>query len=328
MSVFPTQYSVLKASALKDYLSEFYNVVFTDVKFLIHNVSDTYLLWTAENRFVFKIYRDAHRSKAEIMGEVELLRFLHNNGAAVSVPIQSSLGDFLIPFNAAEGIRSGVLFSYAEGEVKPVMTDKQLQAVGTEMAKLHLLSSKVQLRYPRREYSIETTLRRPLEVLKPAFDNLEDEYQYLKDTCDSVERELRKLDLDGFSHGYCQYDFLPKNFHFDSEDKLTFFDFDFAGPGYLINDIASFYIHFFLDVTYKKLTRDEAERAFGIFLDAYRKLKPVSRQEIESIRLFGFGFWMFYFQFHFEHFDDWSNFFFTPRFIRERVNLFKAWMEY
>ena len=123
-------------------------------------------------------------------------------------------------------------------------------------------------------------------------------------------------------------DFLPKNFHFEGNESLTFFDFDFAGEGYLINDIASFFIHYFLENIYGKMTAEEAKQRFSIFLESYKNIRNVSGQEIKSIKYFGFGFWMFYFKFHFEQYDDWSNLFFNDRFIKGRVALLKQWMEW
>lgn len=43
------------------------------------------------------------------------------------------------------------------------------------MAKLHLISETVQLSYPRKEYTIYTMLSHPLKVIKPAFDELQEE---------------------------------------------------------------------------------------------------------------------------------------------------------
>lgn len=328
MSIFPTQYSVLSAKALKGYLSEQYDIEAENCQLITHNVSDTYRVETALDNYIFKIYRDAHRSYDEIMGEMELLDYLYANGASVSYPLKSASGNWLIAFNAAEGTRYAALFSYAQGENVYLMSDKQLQLVGTEMAKLHRLSSIATLTYPRKNYTIESTFLRPLEVIKPAFVGMEEEYRYLVEMADLAVNEIGKLDKGHFGYGYCQYDFLPKNFHFEGEDRLTFFDFDFAGQGYLINDITTFYIHFFLDVYYGKLTRAEADRCFDVFLQAYRACKPVSDEEISAIRYFGLGFWLFYFGFHHENFDDWSNFFYTPTFIKGRIPLIRKWMEY
>ncbi|WP_116787032.1 phosphotransferase [Flavobacterium psychrotrophum] len=328
MTIFPTQYSVLSAKALQSYLAEQYGFAVIGCQLITHNVSDTYLVEAASAKYVFKIYRDAHRPYNEIMGEMELLDYYEKNGASVSYPVKDISDKWLQSFNAAEGIRYGALFTYAQGKNVYMMSDKQLEMVGTEMAKLHILSSSAVLNYPRKKYTIATTFTEPLKVIQPAFKEMEEEYNYLVAIAADAVHELSKIDTSNFSYGYCQYDFLPKNFHFDGEDKLTFFDFDFAGEGYLINDITTFYIHFFFDVYYGKLTREEADRSFNVFLEAYRKVKPVSKDEISSIRYFGLGFWLFYFGFHQENFDDWSNFFYTPAFIKSRIPLIKRWMEY
>lgn len=328
MSVFPTQYSVLSAKALQTHLSVQYGFTVTNCQLITHNVSDTYLIENATDKYIFKIYRDAHRSYNEIMGEMELLDYFYEHGASVSHPLKDVSGKWLQPFNAAEGTRYGALFTYAPGKNVYIMSNKQLQQVGTEMAKLHILASSAVISYSRKKYTTASTLIEPVKVIKPAFKGMEDGYSYITEIAALAADELSKLDTSHFSYGYCQYDFLPKNFHFDEEDKITFFDFDFAGQGYLINDITTFYIHFFLDVYYGKLTREEADRCFNVFLEAYRKVKPVSNQEIEAIKYFGLGFWLFYFGFHQENFDDWSNYFFTPVFIKSRIELIKKWMEY
>ena len=328
MTVFPTQYSLLAAKALQERLSKQYSFVITNCKVITHNVSDTYLVETIAEQYIFKIYRDKHRSHDEIMGEMQLLEYLHKNKASVSYPIKDASGNYLQEFNAAEGIRHGALFTYAKGENIYLMNDKQLKLVGTEMAKLHQLSSKVELDYTRKKYTIASTLQEPLKVIEPVFKGLKPEYDYLVEIAELAVQELSKFDLSSFSYGYCHYDFLPKNFHFQGENQLTFFDFDFAGQGYLINDIMTFQVHFFLDVYYGKLTRNEADRCFSVFLEAYRKTKPVTDDEIKSIKYFGLGFWLFYFGFHQENFDDWSNSFFTPNFIKSRIPLIKNWMEY
>lgn len=328
MTIFPTQYSVLSAKGIKTYLEENYSFGIISCKLIIHNVSDTYIAESKDEKYIFKIYRDAHRSVEEIKAEVELLITYKENGASVSFPLKDVSGNYLQSFNAAEGTRYGVMFSYAKGKPMYVLSDRHLELIGKEMAKLHLISETVQLSYPRKEYTIYTMLSHPLKVIKPAFDELQEEYKYLCETTQQVIDDMSKLDTSNFSYGYCQYDFLPKNFHFESDGKLTFFDFDFAGKGYLINDITTFYIHFFLDVYYGKMNREEADRSFNVFLEAYRGVKPVSNEEIKSIKLFGYGFWMFYFGFHHENFDDWSNFFYTPNFIKSRIDLFKKWMDY
>jgi Ser/Thr protein kinase RdoA (MazF antagonist) len=326
MKIFPTRYSLLSATALKEALEGHYGLKDMTCRLLIHNVSDTYLLEGPSSKYIFKIYRDAHRKVEEIQGEVELLKILQTQGAQVAYPIEDVSGNYLQSFNAAEGIRYGVLFSFAQGAVVYDLNDDQLMTLGAEMAKIHNITSGIELKSPRLIFSLDALLVNPLKTIAPAFAGLEDEYLYLQETSKKVLKNLNTFNLSSFGYGYCHFDFLPKNFHFN-DANITFFDFDFAGKGYLINDVATFFAHYFLQVMHKQISEEEAGRAFHVFLDGYRAVRNLSDEELKSIPYFGFAWWMFYFEFHYEHFEDWSNFFFGPKFIKERVALLQSWDE-
>ena len=328
MKIFPAQYSTLSAIALRYFLTGQYGLGEISCRLLIRNVSDTYILEGGSNKYIFKVYRDAHRKLHEIQAEVELLNILFEGGAAVSYPIKDAEGICIQEFNAAEGTRYGVMFSYAKGEVVYNLSDEQLITVGREMAVVHNITAGLELSHFRKGYTIDTTITRPLKIVEPAFKNLGHEYAYLNETALRIIEKLKSFDLSAFSYGYCHYDFLPKNFHFYTDNHLTFFDFDFAGKGHLANDIVSFYIHYFLEATYNKITRAEAGRCFGVFVESYRKVRPLSDAEIKAIGCLGFAFWVFYLGFQYENFDDWSNSFFGDKFLKERVGLIKKWVDW
>jgi len=326
--VFPTQYSVLSSAAIGDHISHHYGLKILNCRLLIHNVGDTYLLVAETEKYIFKVYRDAHRSLNEIKAELELLQALYSGGAKVARPLPDLKADLIQAFNAAEGKRFGVLFAYAHGAVHSDLTQEQLITVGREMAVIHNISASVELSYARPEYNIETTLHYPLKVIQADFESMKEEYAFLKSTCDKLIKRMADFDLTKFSYGYCHYDYLPKNFHFQHDGSVTFFDFDFAGKGHYVNDFASVYAHFFLNVIFNKMTQEEADRDFKTFLDAYKTVRPISEEEIKAIPYFGFAWWMFYFGFHHDNFEDWSNFFYHSRFIRERVGWLRKWAEW
>lgn len=327
MDIFPTQNSTLSAIALKVHLAQVYNLPIETCKLLVRNVSDTYVLEGTAKKYIFKIYRNNHRKYEEICAEVELLNELNAKGAKVAYPICAFDGSQIQSFNAAEGTRYGILFSYAMGEVVHELKPEQLKTLGREMAAIHNITANLALENPRRAYNSDTMLFEPIKLVKPAFESLEDEYNYLKESSEKIAHKIDKLDLVQFSFGYCHYDFLPKNFHFNG-NEVTFFDFDFAGKGYLINDIASFYIHYFLEVYYGKITQEEADKAFAGFVASYREIRTLSDQELAAIPYFGFAFWIFYMGFHYENFDDWSNIFFGPKFLKDRTALIKKWVDW
>ena len=327
-NIFPTQYSTLSSKALNAFISDRYGLSETICRLLIRNVSDTYIIESPADNYIFKIYRDAHRKLDEIEGEVELLTILADKGARVSYPLTDLSGNKIQSFNAAEGTRHGVLFSYADGKVVSNPNDEQLKVIGREMAVIHNITAGIKLTYSRILFNTEATISSPLETVRPAFAELPEEYDYLITTGKKVVAKLNEFDYKNFSYGYCHYDVLPKNFHFDEQDNITFFDFDFAGRGLLANDITIFYIHYFLDVTYGRLTREEGERAFGVFLESYRQIRPVHADELKAIPYLGFGFWVFYLGFQYENFEDWSSIFFGPKFLKDRTALIKKWMDW
>jgi len=326
MSVFPTQYSTLKTGGLNDHISKNYGLKDTARQLIIRNVSDTYLLRTASEKYIFKIYRESHRNLDQIMGELALLNILKAAGARVAYPLNDLKGDQIQQFHAAEGTRTGVLFSFAKGEVILDMNEEQLRTVGREIAFIHNHTSGLTLNHDRKKYTIDNTLTGPLRTLEPHFNEMQEEFIWLRETAEKVIQKLNSFDTGAFSYGYCHYDFFPKNFHFDNLNKVTFFDFDFAGEGYLVNDLMTLSAHFFLQVTYKRTGPEQARRDFNTIIEAYRTVRQLSDEEIAAIPYLGYMFWVFYMEFHYLNFEDWSNSFLTPKFTKERVALIKNWI--
>lgn len=325
---FPAQYSTLSAAALRDYLIENYQLdQYTTCRLLIRNVSDTYILENLNHKYIFKIYRDAHRKRHEVEAEVELLNILHANGNSVSYPIKDLEGKQIQQFNAIEGFRNGVLFTFAEGSVILDLEDQQLIQLGHDMAKLHQSTSSIKLNHPRPIFNFETTLFKPLKDLEPHFSEMKEEYEYLRDISEKVLQKFEEFDTSTFSYGYCHYDFFPKNFHFNAQGKITFFDFDFAGEGYLVNDLMSFLNHYFFHQQSNSISREQADKDFATFLAAYQELRPLTDDELKAIPYLGITFHIFFLKFFYDHYDDWSNIFLTPRYTKHRVALIKKWEE-
>ncbi|WP_421943166.1 phosphotransferase enzyme family protein [Pedobacter sp.] len=323
---FPAQYSTLSASALNKHIANSYNLTGFNCRLLIRNVSDTYILENGTEKFIFKIYRDSHRKLNEIEDEVRLLNILKNEGHSISFPIEDTSGHFIQQFNAIEGTRNGVLFSYAEGKVIHDLNQEQLKNIGVSIAKIHQTTSQINLKN-RHEFNFQTTLFEPLESLKPHLIDMPEEFSYLQEIAAKVVNKFKAFDTENFSIGICHYDFFPKNFHFEEAGKITFFDFDFAGKGYLINDLMTFLNHFFFHTLNNLTTIEQAEKDFNLFLDAYQSVKKLSDDEIKAIPYLGITFHIFFLKFFYDNYDDWSNAFLTPRYTKRRIDLIKKWVE-
>ncbi len=319
MEIFPVQYATLSAKALGERIATVYNLPVTQCRYLLRGVSDTYVVTTTAERYILKVYRDAHRSVDEIRGEIALLDILVSGGAKVVRPIADTAGEKMLPLQAPEGLRYAVLFSFAAGDTLAEFDEEQLGIIGREMAFNHNILATLELPWPRKAYTHETTVARPLALLQPAFETYPEGYERLQKTAARVAEKLAAFDTEKFNQGYCHYDYFPKNFFFDGENRFTLFDFDFAGKGYLAYDLASIFVHFYFDVRYKQKPQEKAKKELDTIVAGYRQLRAISEEELEAIPLLAYQLLLFYLGFQQENFDDWSNFFFSTRFLKARL---------
>lgn len=298
--VFPASYSTLSADALASLVTEKYGWAAVQCKFLVRGVGDTYLVEAATHKYILRIYRSSHRSLPQIKMEIDLLLALKQAAVSVSYPVADLSGEVIQALEAVEGTRHAVLFTYASGKVIRILSGPQLWVLGTQIARFHDVSSTIRLENFRWTFDLETTVFRPLEMIKPNFAEIPEDYAWLLEVAKRATDKLAQLDTTSFATGYCHFDFLPKNFHFDG-DAITFFDFDFMGYGWLVYDIAVFWQHLCLDVYTGRMTQAAADEAYATLIDAYMRLRPLSKEELEAVPYLTLGFWLFYMGFHTTH---------------------------
>lgn len=319
MSIFPARYSTLSAPALGDYIQQQFG--FTDVhcRYQYRNVSDTYNVKAAEGSFILKIFRAMHRSEEEIRGEIALLQYLLQHGIRVAGPVTDLNGEQLLSFQAVEGIRHGVLYYFAPGNPIIEQPDDLVIQSGQFLASLHLQTENLQLPYNRKGYTLDTMLHGPLKAVATAFEKVPADYEWLLEAAAATEQELATLNTAGFSTGYCHYDFMPKNWHHDEEGQITLFDFDFSGPGWLVNDIASYAVY----LTLLNPGDEEIKRRLQLFTNSYQQLRPLQADELKALPHLCFLFWTFYLKYQYENFEDHTNVYFGPRYLREWIQRLK-----
>jgi len=296
----PAPYPAVDPTLLVSLIQEKYGLNDIKCELLLRGVGDTYKVDSAQGRFILRIYRPTHRDLAQIQAEVKLLVELKQAGVLVSHPIADLAGEYIQQIDTITGIRHAVLFSYAPGNPVSILNENQLRSLGHEMARFHNVSANIDLGNSPWNYDQETTLYKPLEILKPYFTEDPAGYAWLQKAVKQAAEKLDALYTPTFSIGYCQFDFLPKNFHFEG-DSITLFDFDFLGYGWLVNDVMTFWQHLCLDVHFGKMTQGEADEAYDILLRAYQEIRPLSKQELAAVPYLSLGFWLFYSAFHTTH---------------------------
>ena len=299
-TVFPATYSTLSPTALATLLAKTYELGNVRCDFLVRGVGDTYLVESVHDQFILRIYRSSHRSLAHIQAEVALLLALKQAGVSVSYPIVDRTGGAIQTIDAIEGQRQAVLFSYAPGQPTSILTPRQLRSLGREMARFHQVSSTITLPGERWIFDLDTTFFQPLERLQATFGADQEGHAWLQNQANYAAKKLSHVNTASFLTGYCHFDFLPKNVHFDG-DSVTLFDFDFMGYGWLVNDIMSFWQHLALAVYAGRMTQQASNEAYAIFLAGYGEFGSISDKELALVPYLSLGFWLFYMSFHTTH---------------------------
>lgn len=299
-TLFAASYSTLSPLALAGFISKTYALPNVHCSFLVRGVGDTYLVTANTSRYILRVYRHGLRTLGQVQAEAELLSALQKHKVPVSYPIADADKKYVQSFNAPEGERYAMLFTYAEGITVNMPGTAQLVALGHAMAAFHNVSATIQLSNSRWNFDADTTLHQPLQAVKFAFAHDKESFEWLQQTAGLAQQKLSALDASKFSSGYCQFDFLPKNFHFNG-DKITMFDFDFFGYGWLANDVMTFWVHLCWEVLFGRITQDAADAAFTTFITAYRSVRPISSTELYALPWLSPGFWIFYLGFYPTH---------------------------
>ncbi|MDP4164012.1 MAG: phosphotransferase, partial [Bacillota bacterium] len=221
-------------------LLHFYDIgMVSGCEFLTRGLNDTYVAYTAEEKYIFRVYRKSWRELSDILFEIDALNYLSEAGYPVSVPVKRMDGSWLTEIHAPEGIRYGVLFTFSKGD-RPDITKENCLLIGQALGKLHKVSANFTSMHKRRfEIDLKHLADDPLELIMPKlnhyFGNSKD--SFLNGLIQTVKEEVTAKKLD---YGFCHGDFHNFNMHLN-EQKIEAFDFDCCSSGYRSYDLAVFW---------------------------------------------------------------------------------------
>lgn len=247
-------------------------------EFLTRGLNDSYLITTRRDNYIFRIYRHNWRTENDILFELGFLCHLKEYGQHVATPIKTKDDAWLINIDAPEGIRYGVLFTYAKGQ-RPEINEEDCLLMGKSLGLLHNCSDTFKHDNDRSfSLNFDHLLNEPLSVISPIIHNIfgEEQVQFLEHTTTNIINELKNRNLD---YGICHGDFHNFNMHLSNRD-LEVFDFDCCGYGYRAYDIAVFWWN--LKSNYPQLEED----CWKAFLKGYRSQRSLSEEDMKSLPLF------------------------------------------
>jgi Ser/Thr protein kinase RdoA (MazF antagonist) len=322
MTTFPVSTSTLSETDLGDFIKRKYDLTEDfNCKLFRTGVNHTYFISNNETTFVFRVYCYKWRTKIEIEQELDLLNLLKKNSLSVSYPISDTHRKFIQEINAPEGIRYGVLFSFAKGEKMRFMSNETCYSIGSIMAKIHNVTENKKI--DRVNYNTEILLNESYNHLKSFFSEELDEMKFLKEINDKIPKRINESNLLENKNGIVHLDIWYDNLSVNNENEITIFDFDNCGNGLLILDVGYFCKQLF----FIESDKNEYESKTKSFLNGYQKVRHLSEKEIKLIPEVGASIFVFYLGVQAQRFD-WSNIFFTENYLKMFVGRIRNWMEY
>ena len=253
-----------------------------------------------------------------------MLAILQLNAVRVAAAIPDQTGAYIQFLEHLSGICYGVLYVYAPGKTHYYLDEKQVATFAKELGKMHNVTAGLQLNSKKKEYNLDTLFTYPFAKLIVACKSSDEDLTWLNETSALVRNNLAQFFQYNMSYGYCHYDLLPTNFHYDEDGQIMFFDFELSGRGHLINDLVSFYCHYFLLIMHNQGTREEADRALFLLVKNYTKIRPISSIEMGAFPYFGFAFWIF----HLSHEYIKNDFVLEPEYLKQRLLIIRTWVNW
>lgn len=281
-----------------------------------------YIIHDGENKYVFRVYTHHWRTKLEIEEEVRLLTLLKEAGRPVAFPIADQSNQCIQEIEAPEGMRFGVLFSYAKGTKTAKFSHQTSFLIGQALAKVH--QSTENLKLMRISYNAQNLLKNPVLRTKEFYSNNITETEFLETLSAFLTPKIEHIDREKVRYGTVHLDVWFDNLHIDDEKEITFFDFDFCGNGYLCFDISYFLFQLFAT----HVNEEEYQVKADSFIKGYETVTKISNEEKMFLPYACLAIMTYYISVQCDRFDYWTNIFLNEDHLKRMVGNLKRWVAY
>lgn len=285
-------------------------------------INHTYLISDNGSKYVFRVYSYGWRSENEIQEELRFINLLKENNVSVSYPFPDTSGNFIQEIDAPEGVRYAVLFSFAYGHKVRNLTENNCHDIGLLMGRLHAVSVNQQL--ARVKYDAETLTKLPYQYAKEHFPESLEGMEFVKRAGEYISAVFQQADSGQLRHGVVHLDIWYDNMNIDKDSKITVFDFDFCGNGWLLLDIA----YFMMQLFHTEPDKDKFKLKLDKFFKGYEANNKISNEERKLLPVAGLAVWIFYLGVQSRRFDNWSNIFLSENYLKHYIGMVKSWLDY
>jgi len=323
MHTFPVTDSTISAQYIGLFLQEKYGLsAATHCRIFRTGINHSYIVTDHDKKFVFRIYSLDWRSELEISEEIRLLNLLKEHNISISYPIIDIHRNYIQKIQAPEGLRFGVLFSYAHGKKIRNISIETTYNMGALMASFHKVTENVQLK--RTDYNAHSLTMLPYQFAKQHFSETNEEMCFVRQAGDVITHEFTHAKTEALRKGLVHLDIWYDNIHINGEAEMTIFDFDFCGNGWLLLDIAYFIMQLFHTEPDKQVYPSKLEAFFA----GYETITQISEEEKRLLPYAGLSIWIFYLGIQSQRFDNWSNFFLSENYLKRYIGMAKEWLQY
>ncbi len=271
MNHLETLSSLLHPAAITTVVQQTYGFTVADCRVLNSHITDAYQLETSEGRKYLKVFGAGMRSEPELAAEAEALDTLQSHGVPVAAAVRQKAGDYVLSLEAAEGQRLALLYDEATGHpLKNHVEPDAFHQFGELTAHLHLAARSLADNVRRRPMNIRALINNPQAVSRQVYSDRPEIMADLDLAARRTAAALAALPAQWPAYGFCHGDLQGWNVNLNADGRLTLFDFEYCGPGWLLYDLA----------VVANFSEGEAFRAF---LDGYRKHNPDLEDHLDSL---------------------------------------------
>lgn len=320
---FSVTHSILSAEKIRELIIQKYGISeAAECKLFRAAMNHLYIVSDGDKKFVFRVYTFNWRTRLEIDEELRLLLHLKNSNTSVSYPISDISNELVQELNAPEGKRYGVLFSYAKGSKTAKFSADASFFIGEGLAEIHRASEMFSLE--RINYNTNTLLDESLIRTKLFFNKISDEILFLETLSSFLKIKFDNVDEKQIRSGTVHLDVWFDNMHINEENRVTFFDFDFCGNGWLCLDISYFLFQLFST----NLNENEYLVKAESFLKGYENVTKISEEEKRILPYLCLAIMTYYLSIQCDRFEYWTNIFLNDDHLKRFVGNLKRWAVY
>lgn len=257
---------------------------------LSQRATNLYLITDGNNdQFVLGIYPVHSLSHEEWEAQAKIMAMLNDNGIAVPAPVPRNDGFYTQALNTPLGWRYALLTRFVAGKAPgAALTESQARLYGATVAQMHLCLDRQADSYQCHSMNLTFLLDEPYSLIAPFLEPFPALYRPLSEIVAHLKAKLATLDLPTTPpyYGICHGDLHWKNLLVDEQERVTLIDWDYAGYGWRVYDLAALRRSLEPVINLEEAEKQHRLSLYGAYLRGYNQERPLSSAELAALPYF------------------------------------------